>query len=33
MELTDEIDNVIDGMRKVAIHLDIYKGQITRAEA
>ena len=28
MELTDELDNVIDGMRKVAIHLDIYQGQI-----
>jgi uncharacterized protein Yka (UPF0111/DUF47 family) len=28
MELTDEIDNVIDGMRKVAIHLDIYGGQV-----
>ncbi len=28
MELTDELDNVIDGMRKVAIHLDIYHAQI-----
>ena len=28
MELTDELDNVIDGMRKVAIHLDIYGGQL-----
>lgn len=28
MELTDEIDNVIDGMRKVAIHLDIYGAQL-----
>lgn len=28
MHLVDELDNVIDGMRKVAIHLDIYKGQI-----
>jgi uncharacterized protein len=25
MRLTDEVDNVIDGMRKVAIHIDIYK--------
>lgn len=28
MELTDELDNMIDGMRKVAIHLDIYQAQI-----
>ena len=28
MQLSDELDNVIDGMRKVAIHLDIYKAQI-----
>ena len=28
MELTDELDNIIDGMRKVAIHLDIYQAQI-----
>lgn len=28
MELTDEIDNIIDGMRKVAIHLDIYGTQL-----
>ncbi len=28
MQLSDELDNVIDGMRKVATHLDIYKGQI-----
>ena len=28
MQLADELDNVVDGMRKVAIHLDIYKGQI-----
>ena len=28
MELTDELDNVIDGMRKVATHLDIYQNQI-----
>jgi uncharacterized protein len=25
MRLTDDLDNVIDGMRKVAIHIDIYK--------
>ena len=25
MKLTDDIDNVIDGMRKVAIHIDVYK--------
>ncbi len=24
MKLTDDLDNVIDGMRKVAIHLDVY---------
>lgn len=25
MKLTDDLDNVIDGMRKVAIHLDVFK--------
>jgi uncharacterized protein len=25
MRLTDDLDNVIDGMRKVAMHVDIYK--------
>lgn len=25
MRLTDDLDNVIDGMRKVAIHIDVYK--------
>ena len=25
MKLTDDVDNVIDGMRKVAIHLDVYR--------
>ena len=25
MRLTDDLDNVIDGMRKVAIHIDIYQ--------
>lgn len=30
MELSDELDNVIDGMRKVSIHLDIYQGQIKK---
>jgi uncharacterized protein len=25
MRLTDDLDNVIDGMRKLAIHIDIYK--------
>lgn len=28
MELADEVDNMIDGMRKVATHLDIYKTQL-----
>lgn len=28
MKLTDDLDNVIDGMRKVAIHLDVYKPHI-----
>ena len=28
MKLTDDLDNVIDGMRKVAIHMDVYKTQI-----
>ncbi len=32
MELTDELDNMIDGMRKVAIHLDIYGSQIKSME-
>lgn len=25
MKLADELDNVLDGMRKVAVHIDIYK--------
>ena len=25
MKLTEDLDNVIDGMRKVAIHMDVYK--------
>jgi uncharacterized protein len=29
MKLTDELDNVIDGMRKVAIHLDVYALHLT----
>lgn len=29
MKLTDDLDNVIDGMRKVAIHLDVYKLHLT----
>lgn len=29
MRLTDDLDNVIDGMRKVAIHIDIYKPVIS----
>lgn len=29
MKLTDELDNVIDGMRKVAIHLDVYSLHLT----
>lgn len=28
MKLTDDLDNVIDGMRKVAIHLDVYRQQL-----
>ena len=30
MRLTDDLDNIIDSMRKVAIHIDIYKGQLSR---
>jgi uncharacterized protein len=30
MRLTDDLDNVIDGMRKVAIHIDIYKAFLTK---
>ena len=30
MRLTDDLDNVIDGMRKVAIHMDVYKPLLTR---
>ena len=35
MRLTDDLDNVIDGMRKVAIHIDIYRPVLAplRAEA
>ncbi len=29
MRLTDDLDNVIDGMRKVAIHIDIYRAIVT----
>ncbi len=29
MRLTDDLDNVIDGMRKVAYHIDIYKPLLT----
>lgn len=28
MELIDEVDNMLDGMRKAAIHLDIYRTQL-----
>jgi uncharacterized protein len=28
MRLTDDLDNVIDGMRKVAIHIDIYRSVV-----
>ena len=28
MRLTDDLDNVIDGMRKVSIHIDIYKSVV-----
>jgi len=35
MRLTDELDDVVDGMRKVALHIDAYKPYLTnmRAEA
>ena len=33
MRLTDDLDNVIDGMRKVAIHIDIYKPVVGDAAA
>lgn len=35
MKLTDDLDNVIDGMRKVAIHRDVYRLHLVelRAEA
>lgn len=29
MQLVDDLDNVIDGMRKVAIHIDIYRAIVT----
>ncbi len=29
MRLTDDLDNVIDGMRKVAFHIDIYKSVVS----
>jgi uncharacterized protein Yka (UPF0111/DUF47 family) len=32
MRLTDDLDNVIDGMRKVATHIDIYKSVIGELE-
>lgn len=32
MRLTDDLDNVIDGMRKVAIHIDIYKSVLGELE-
>jgi uncharacterized protein Yka (UPF0111/DUF47 family) len=32
MRLTDDLDNVIDGMRKVAIHIDIYKPVIGKLQ-
>jgi uncharacterized protein Yka (UPF0111/DUF47 family) len=28
MRLTDDLDNVIDGMRKIAIHIDIYRALV-----
>ena len=30
MRLTDDVDNMVDGMRKVAIHIDIYKVFLTK---
>lgn len=29
MRLTDDLDNIIDGMRKIAIHIDIYQPHLT----
>jgi uncharacterized protein len=29
MKLSDELDNVVDGMRKVAMHSDIFKAQLS----
>ena len=29
MRLADELDNVLDGMRKVAVHIDVYKPLLT----
>ncbi len=33
MKLTDDLDNVIDRMRKVAYHIDIYKPLLTKQRA
>ena len=30
MRLADELDNVLDGLRKTAMHIDIYKGLLTK---
>ena len=33
MRLADELDNVLDGLRKTAMHIDIYKGLLTNDPA
>ncbi len=33
MSLADELDNVLDGLRKTAMHVDIYKALLTKEQA
>lgn len=33
MTLSDELDNVLDGLRKTAMHIDIYKALLTKQQA
>lgn len=33
MALADELDNVLDGLRKTAMHIDIYKALLSKEEA
>jgi uncharacterized protein len=33
MDLADELDNVLDGLRKTAMHIDIYKALLSKDEA